>query len=539
MTTTQKLSANASKPTGKISQVIGPVVDVRFDGAQLPEINMALAVTNPSIDDKEWNLVLEVAYHLGEGVVRTIAMDGTDGLVRGMDVLNTGAPIRVPVGREVLGRILNVVGEPVDEVVVLKKKDGSLARGFLIEETDSEYTIKVLDAANDYKANEVKVAKADVAERLEHEATQYAGIHREPPKFEELSTTAEVFETGIKVVDLLCPYARGGKIGLFGGAGVGKTVLIQELIHNIAMKHGGYSVFGGVGERTREGNDLYYEMMEGGVLSPNGDWENSKVALVFGQMNEPPGARARVALSALTIAEYFRDELGQDVLLFVDNIFRFTQAGSEVSALLGRIPSAVGYQPTLATEMGALQERIVTTKSGSITSVQAVYVPADDLTDPAPATTFAHLDATTVLSREIASLGLYPAVDPLDSTSRMLAPEVVGQDHYDVARAVQETLQRYKELQDIIAILGMDELSDDDKLVVGRARRIQRFLSQPFYVGEQFTGIAGKYVELADTIEGFKAIVEGECDELPEQAFMYKGTIAEVREAAKKMEEEG
>lgn len=535
MTMTSSTTTNATKPTGKVSQVIGPVVDVRFEGADLPEINHALRVTNPSIDDREWNLVLEVAYHLGEGVVRTIAMDGTDGLVRGMDVVNTGTAIRVPVGREVLGRILNVIGEPVDEVIILRKKDGTQIGGFLIEETDSSYTLKVLDAKEHGKSKLVEVKKSDVKERLEHEATLEHGIHREPPPFEELSTISEVFETGIKVVDLLCPYARGGKIGLFGGAGVGKTVLIQELIHNIAMKHGGYSVFGGVGERTREGNDLYYEMMEGGVLAPNGDWENSKVALVFGQMNEPPGARARVALSALTIAEYFRDELGQDVLLFVDNIFRFTQAGSEVSALLGRIPSAVGYQPTLATEMGALQERIVTTKSGSITSVQAVYVPADDLTDPAPATTFAHLDATTVLSREIASLGIYPAVDPLDSTSRMLSPDVVTAEHYAIAREVQETLQRYKELQDIIAILGMDELSEEDKQIVGRARRIQRFLSQPFFVAEQFTGTPGTYVELADTIAGFKAIVEGDCDDWPEQAFIYKGTIDEVREAAEKM----
>lgn len=539
MTITSTSTPNAAKPTGKLSQVIGPVVDVSFSGAELPEINSALRVTNPSIDGREWNLVLEVASHLGEGVIRAIAMDTTDGLVRGMDVLDTGAPITVPVGREVLGRILNVVGEPVDEVVILKKKDGSFVKGFLIEETDAQYRIKSLSKEDINKSELIDVAKADVAERLEHEATLSAPIHREPPSFEELSTISEVFETGIKVIDLLCPYARGGKIGLFGGAGVGKTVLIQELIHNIAMKHGGYSVFAGVGERTREGNDLYYEMMEGGVLAPNGEWEESKVALIFGQMNEPPGARARVALSALTIAEYFRDELGQDVLLFVDNIFRFTQAGSEVSALLGRIPSAVGYQPTLATEMGALQERIVTTKTGSITSVQAVYVPADDLTDPAPATTFAHLDATTVLSREIASLGIYPAVDPLDSTSRMLSPDVVGDEHYAVARDVQETLQRYKELQDIIAILGMDELSEEDKQTVARARKVQRFLSQPFHVAEQFTGTPGTYVELADTIAGFKAIVNGELDDVPEQAFIYKGTIAEVREAAVKLLAEG
>lgn len=539
MTMTSTSTPNAATPTGKVSQVIGPVVDVSFAGAELPEINSALRVSNPSIGDRPWNLVLEVATHLGEGVVRTIAMDSTDGLVRGMDVLATGAPILVPVGREVLGRILNVVGEPVDEVVILKKKDGEFVKGFLIEETDKAYRVKSLKKDDINSSDIHEVAKADVAERVEHEATLYKPIHREPPKFEEISTIAEVFETGIKVIDLLCPYARGGKIGLFGGAGVGKTVLIQELIHNIAMKHGGYSVFAGVGERTREGNDLYYEMMEGGVLAPNGEWEESKVALIFGQMNEPPGARARVALSALTIAEYFRDELGQDVLLFVDNIFRFTQAGSEVSALLGRIPSAVGYQPTLATEMGALQERIVTTKTGSITSVQAVYVPADDLTDPAPATTFAHLDATTVLSREIASLGIYPAVDPLDSTSRMLSPEVVGAEHYQVARDVQETLQRYKELQDIIAILGMDELSEDDKQSVARARKIQRFLSQPFHVAEQFTGTPGTYVELAETIAGFKAIVNGELDDMPEQAFIYKGTIAEVREAGAKLLAQG
>lgn len=539
MTLSSTSTPKSAVPTGRISQVIGPVVDVSFAGAELPEIYSAIRVSNPSVNAKEWNTVLEVASHLGDGVVRTISMEATDGLVRGMPVLATGAPIMVPVGREVLGRILNVIGDPVDEVVILKKKDGGVVKGFLIEETATNYKIKVLRTEDIHKSDLVDVAKADVAERLEHEAVLYKPIHREPPAFDELSTTAEVFETGIKVIDLLCPYARGGKIGLFGGAGVGKTVLIQELIHNIAMKHGGLSVFAGVGERTREGNDLYYEMMEGGVLAPNGGWEDSKVALIFGQMNEPPGARARVALSALTIAEYFRDDLGQDVLLFVDNIFRFTQAGSEVSALLGRIPSAVGYQPTLATEMGALQERIVTTKTGSITSVQAVYVPADDLTDPAPATTFAHLDATTVLSREIASLGIYPAVDPLDSTSRMLSPDVVGEAHYAVARQVQETLQRYKELQDIIAILGMDELSEDDKLAVARARKIQRFLSQPFFVAEQFTGTPGTYVELADTIAGFQAIVNGECDDMPEQAFIYKGTLAEAREAAKKLLAEG
>ncbi len=463
---------------GKITQVIGPVVDVEFEAGQLPEIYHALKITNPSLGPEEWNLVVEVAQHLGENTVRTIAMDSTDGLVRGQEVLNTENQILMPVGRGTLGRILNVVGAPVDEM------------GPVTTEKQWE-------------------------------------IHRPTPEFVEQSTKVEAFETGIKVVDLLAPYARGGKIGLFGGAGVGKTVLIMELIANIARQHGGFSVFAGVGERTREGNDLWHEMKDSGVLD--------KAALIYGQMNEPPGARARVALSALTVAEYFRDEEGQDVLLFVDNIFRFTQAGSEVSALLGRIPSAVGYQPTLSTEMGELQERITTTNKGSITSVQAIYVPADDLTDPAPATAFAHLDATTVLSRQIAELGIYPAVDPLDSTSRILDPQVVGEEHYKVARDVQFILQRYKDLQDIIAILGMDELSEEDKLVVARARKIQRFLSQPFHVAEAFTGSPGKYVELKDTIRGFKEIVEGKHDDIPEQAFYMVGTLEEALEKAKKL----
>lgn len=463
---------------GKIVQVIGPVIDAEFERGKLPPILNALKVTNPSIDDRENNLVVEVAQHIGDGMVRCIAMDSTDGLVRGQKVIDTGNQITMPVGKNTLGRILNVIGEPVDEKPTV--------------ETDKYYP-----------------------------------IHREAPSFEDQSTEVEALETGIKVVDLLAPYSKGGKIGLFGGAGVGKTVLIMELINNIATQHGGYSVFGGVGERTREGNDLYMEMKESGVID--------KACLVYGQMNEPPGARARVALSALTIAEYFRDEEGQDVLLFIDNIFRFTQAGSEVSALLGRIPSAVGYQPTLATEMGNLQERITTTKKGSITSVQAVYVPADDLTDPAPATTFAHLDATTVLSRQIAELGIYPAVDPLDSTSRILDPQVIGEEHYRVARGVQSVLQRYKDLQDIIAILGMDELSEEDKLIVSRARKIQRFLSQPFFVAEAFTGAPGKYVHLKDTIKGFKEIIEGKHDDLPEQAFYMVGTIEEAIEKAKKL----
>jgi F-type H+-transporting ATPase subunit beta len=463
---------------GKITQVIGPVVDVEFEPGKLPEIYHAVKITNPALGDDEWNLVCEVAQHLGENTVRAIAMDATEGLVRGQDVLDTGDQILMPVGPKTLGRILNVIGQPIDE-------GGPV---------DAELSWP---------------------------------IHRPAPDFISQSTKVEAFETGIKVVDLLAPYSRGGKIGLFGGAGVGKTVLIMELINNVAQQHGGFSVFAGVGERTREGNDLWEEMKDSGVLS--------KASLIYGQMNEPPGARARVALSALTVAEYFRDEEGQDVLLFVDNIFRFTQAGSEVSALLGRIPSAVGYQPTLSTEMGELQERITTTDKGSITSVQAIYVPADDLTDPAPATAFAHLDATTVLSRQIAELGIYPAVDPLDSTSRILDPQVIGEEHYKVARDVQYVLQRYKDLQDIIAILGMDELSEEDKQVVARARKIQRFLSQPFHVAEVFTGSPGKYVELKDTIKGFREIVDGKHDSLPEQAFYMVGTIEEVIEKARKM----
>ncbi|MFC7048246.1 F0F1 ATP synthase subunit beta [Emcibacter nanhaiensis] len=464
--------------TGRISQVIGAVVDVQFDN-ELPAILSALEVDNAGN-----RLVLEVAQHLGENTVRTIAMDTTDGLVRGQEVKDTGAPISVPVGPETLGRIINVIGEPIDE-------------------------------------------RGDIG------AKGTAPIHNEAPAFVDQSTEAEVLVTGIKVVDLLAPYSKGGKIGLFGGAGVGKTVLIMELINNIAKGHGGYSVFAGVGERTREGNDLYHEMIESGVIDLEGT--ESKAALVYGQMNEPPGARARVALTGLTLAEYFRDQEGQDVLFFVDNIFRFTQAGAEVSALLGRIPSAVGYQPTLATDMGGLQERITSTNKGSITSVQAIYVPADDLTDPAPAASFAHLDATTVLSRQIAELGIYPAVDPLDSTSRILSADVLGEEHYKVARQVQETLQKYKSLQDIIAILGMDELSEEDKLVVARARKLQRFLSQPFHVAEVFTGAPGKFVALEDTIKGFKAIVNGEHDDLPEAAFYMVGTIEEAIEKAKKM----
>jgi F-type H+-transporting ATPase subunit beta len=487
---------------GKITQVIGPVVDVEFPPGGLPRVLTALKVTNATIDAREWNLIIEVSQHLGENTVRCIAMDATEGLQRGQKVKNTGGPIAMPVGKGVLGRILNVVGEPVDEQGPVK-------------------------------------------------ADTYMPIHRQPPKFTEQSTEVKMLETGIKVIDLLAPYSKGGKIGLFGGAGVGKTVTIMELINNIAKGHGGLSVFAGVGERTREGRDLYNEMAEGkaddkdpdiirGVIVKNHKTgkvitEDSKVALIYGQMNEPPGARARVALSGLTVAEYFRDEFGQDVLLFVDNIFRFTQAGSEVSALLGRIPSAVGYQPTLATEMGALQERITTTNKGSITSVQAVYVPADDLTDPAPATTFAHLDATTVLNRALTDLGIYPAVDPLDSTSRILSPDVVGKEHYETARRVQQILQRYKDLQDIIAILGMDELSPDDKLTVSRARKVQKFLSQPFFVAEVFTGSPGVYVKVEDTVKAFKKIVDGECDELPEQAFYMKGGIDDVYEAAKKM----
>ena len=453
---------------GKITQIIGAVLDIKFTEGNLPEINDAIKV--PTRDGKE--LVVEVSQHLGDDIVRCIAMGSTDGLVRGMDAIATGAPISVPVGENTLGRMFNVLGNPIDEI-------------------DPPTGVETWP------------------------------IHRKAPAFEEQATSQEMLETGIKVVDLLCPYQKGGKIGLFGGAGVGKTVLIQELIHNIATEHGGYSVFTGVGERTREGNDLYYEMKESGVID--------KTTMVFGQMNEPPGARMRVALTGLTMAEYFRDKGGKDVLLFIDNIFRFTQAGSEVSALLGRMPSAVGYQPTLQTEMGALQERITSTKNGSITSVQAVYVPADDLTDPAPATTFAHLDATTVLERSIAELGIYPAVDPLASTSRILDPRIIGQEHFEVARGVQEILQKYKELQDIIAILGMDELSEDDKLVVNRARKVQRFLSQPFFVAGQFTGLEGKYVPIAETVRGFKEILEGKHDDLPESYFLNAGSIDEVR----------
>jgi len=464
---------------GKVSQVIGAVVDVQFEGA-LPPILNALEVQG-----FEHRLVLEVAQHLGENMVRTIAMDGTDGLTRGQKVEDTGAPIKVPVGEQTLGRIINIIGEPIDELGPIDTK-------------------------------------------------KFYAIHRPTPTFTEMNTTAQQLLTGIKVVDLLAPYAKGGKIGLFGGAGVGKTVVIMELIHNIALKHGGYSVFAGVGERTREGNDLYHEMMASGVIKKD-KAPGSKAALVYGQMNEPPGARARVALTGLTVAEYFRDEEGQDVLLFVDNIFRFTQAGSEVSALLGRIPSAVGYQPTLATDLASLQERITTTQKGSITSVQAVYVPADDLTDPAPATTFAHLDATTVLSRQIAELGIYPAVDPLDSTSRMLDPSIVGQRHYDIARSTQKILQDYKSLQDIIAILGMDELSEEDKLTVARARKVQRFLSQPFFVAEIFTGTPGAFVDLETTINDFEEVLAGNCDDIPEAAFYMIGGMSDVREKAAKL----
>lgn len=466
----------ADKNVGKIIQVISAVLDIKFSEGNLPEINDAVEVPLKN----GGKLVVEVAQHLGDDTVRCIAMGPTDGLVRGMDAIATGAPISVPVGENTLGRMFNVLGEPIDEVEP--------------PQTEEKWA-----------------------------------IHRPAPSFEEQATSQEMLETGIKVVDLLCPYQKGGKIGLFGGAGVGKTVLIQELIHNIATQHGGYSVFTGVGERTREGNDLYYEMKESGVID--------KTTMVFGQMNEPPGARMRVALAGLTMAEYFRDRGGKDVLLFVDNIFRFTQAGSEVSALLGRMPSAVGYQPTLQTEMGALQERITSTKNGSITSVQAVYVPADDLTDPAPATTFAHLDATTVLERSIAELGIYPAVDPLASTSRILDPRIVGQEHFEVAHAVQEILQKYKELQDIIAILGMEELADEDKVLVYRARKIQKFLSQPFHVAENFTGIQGVYVPVEETIKGFKAIIDGEMDEYPENAFFNVGTIEDVKEKAKTMQQ--
>lgn len=529
------VEATTAAKNGKIIQVIGPVVDVSFPPDSVPPILTALRVSNPGISDKPWNLVLETAQHLGEGSVRAIAMDSTDGLVRGMEVKSDGAYITVPVGQQVLGRILNVTGDPVDEVQIVELNDGTLVRGIISEEGETAITVKVRQADDVHHFDEQKVSRGNIKSIYQVEGETRWPIHRAPPSYEDQSTAAEMFETGIKVIDLLAPYAKGGKIGLFGGAGVGKTVLIQELINNVAMSHGGYSVFGGVGERTREGNDLYFEFLESKVLAPNGDWANSKAALVFGQMNEPPGARARVALSALTIAEYFRDEEGRDVLLFIDNIFRFTQAGAEVSALLGRIPSAVGYQPTLATEMGQLQERITSTKKGSITSVQAIYVPADDLTDPAPATTFSHLDATTVLSRPLSALGIYPAVDPLDSSSRILSPDVVGQEHYEVARAVQATLQRYKELQDIIAILGMDELAEEDKLAVERARKIQKFLSQPFFVAEQFTGMPGKYVKLEDTIADFKAVVNGEADELFEQAFYLVGTLDEAREKHERM----
>lgn len=468
--------ATTQETNGQIKQVLGPVVDVEFPAGFMPPINTALRVSNKFINEKAGNLVLEVAQHLGDSICRTIAMDSTEGLVRGEKVVNTGKMISVPVGEEVLGRIVNVIGEPVDEAGEIKTKESW-------------------------------------------------AIHRSAPKFDEQATQTEMLMTGIKVIDLLAPYAKGGKVGLFGGAGVGKTVIIQELIRNIATEHGGYSVFAGVGERTREGNDLWREMKESGVIN--------KTALVFGQMNEPPGARSRVALTGLTVAEYFRDVKGQDVLFFVDNIFRFTQAGAEVSALLGRMPSAVGYQPNLGTEMGAMQERITSTKKGSITSVQAVYVPADDYTDPAPATTFTHLDATTNLDREIAALGIYPAVHPLTSTSRILKAEVVGEEHYNVARGVQSLLQKYRELQDIIAILGMDELSEEDKLVVARARRVQRFLSQPFFVAEIFTGAPGKYVDIKDTVKGFKEILEGKHDTVPEQAFYMVGTIEEALAKAK------
>jgi len=468
-----------SENIGKITQVMGPVVDVAFTEGNLPAILSALFITNPAINDEEDNLVVEVAQHLGDNVVRTIAMDVTDGLVRGMPVKDTGNPIMVPVGEAALGRVINVVGRPVDGL-------GEISQEKMMP------------------------------------------IHREAPKFTEQDTSVQVLETGVKVIDLLVPFPRGGKMGMFGGAGVGKTVIMMEMVHNIAMQHGGISVFAGVGERTREGNDLYHEMKEGGVLP--------KASLVYGQMTEPPGARARVALSALAEAEYFRDVEGQDVLIFIDNIFRFTQAGSEVSALLGRMPSAVGYQPTLAVDLGELQERITSTDKGSITAVQCVYVPADDLTDPAPATTFAHLDGTVVLSRQISELGIYPAVDPLDSTSRILDAAYIGGEHYDTARQVQQMLQKYKELQDIIAILGIEELSDEDKLTVARARKIQRFLSQPFHVAEVFTGKPGKYVQIEDTVRGFKEICDGKHDDIPEQAFYMKGGIDEVVESSKEQE---
>jgi len=471
---------------GQVIQITGPAVDVQFVETKIPPIYQALRVVSDGFDvPRPINVVLEVQQHLGEGRVRAIAMEPTDGMVRGMKAIDLGGPISVPVGHGTLGRVMNVIGEPVDNL-------GPIA------------------------------------------ATERDPIHRPAPLFDEQATTAEMFETGVKVIDLIQPFLKGGKIGLFGGAGVGKTVIIMELINNVAKQHGGFSVFAGVGERTREGNDLWLEMSESGVIKP-GDPDKSKAALIYGQMTEPPGARLRVALTGLTVAEYFRDKEGADTLLFVDNIFRFTQAGSEVSALLGRMPSAVGYQPNLATEMGELQERITSTKKGSVTSVQAIYVPADDLTDPAPATTFAHLDATTVLSRALTEIGIYPAVDPLASTSRILDPRIVGQEHYDVAQQVKKTLQTYKDLQDIIAILGIDELSEDQKLIVARARKIQRFLSQPFHVAEQFTGAPGRYVKIADTVKGFKEIVDGKYDDIPEQAFYMKGTIDEVVEAAEKM----
>jgi F-type H+/Na+-transporting ATPase subunit beta len=479
-------TATPTKVEGKVIQIAGPTIDIQFPEGHIPLIYNAVEVTSEGFDvPTPIKITCEVAQHIGESRVRTVAMEPTDGLVRGMKAVDTGAPITIPVGKQTLGRVMNVLGEPVDNMGPVNTE-------------------------------------------------QHFPIHRPAPAFEDQSTELQMFETGIKVIDLLEPYLRGGKIGLFGGAGVGKTVIIQELINNIAMKHGGVSVFAGVGERTREGNDLWLEMQESGILDPK-DWEKSKVALVYGQMTEPPGARLRVGLTGLTVAEYFRDEEGQDVLLFIDNIFRFTQAGSEVSALLGRMPSAVGYQPNLATEMGDLQERITSTKKGSITSVQAIYVPADDYTDPAPATTFAHLDATTQLSRAISELGIYPAVDPLASTSRILDPRILGDEHYNVAQRVKQTLQRYKDLQDIIAILGIDELSDEDKQTVARARRLQRFLSQPFHVAEQFTGRAGKYVKLADTVRSFKEIVEGKHDALPEQAFYMQGTIDDVLENAEKL----
>jgi F-type H+-transporting ATPase subunit beta len=471
---------------GKVIQIAGPAVDVQFTEAAMPPIYQALRVTSDGFKvPAPVNVVLEVQQHLGEGRVRCVAMEPTEGMVRGMNAIDLGGPITTPVGKDTLGRVINVIGNPVDNLGPVNAK-------------------------------------------------QRMPIHRPAPTFEEQATTAEMFETGVKVVDLIQPFLKGGKIGLFGGAGVGKTVVIMELINNVAKQHGGYSVFAGVGERTREGNDLWLEMTESGVIKP-GDSQHSKAALVYGQMTEPPGARLRVALTGLTVAEYFRDVEGADTLLFIDNIFRFTQAGSEVSALLGRMPSAVGYQPNLATEMGELQERITSTKKGSVTSVQAIYVPADDLTDPAPATTFAHLDATTVLSRALTEIGIYPAVDPLASTSRILDPRIVGQDHYDVAQGVKKILQRYKDLQDIIAILGIDELSEDDKLIVSRARKVQRFLSQPFHVAEQFTGLQGRYVKIADTVKGFRGIIEGKHDDVPEQAFYMKGGIDEVLETAEKM----